>query len=81
MYACILQVMLISSDYDQKEQMSRNLLRSLSIFSEPYLVYNFLSGTSAYNVTFLWVDPVGSLADVSEAYIDEVATVSNVCRW
>lgn len=71
--------MLVSSDYDQKEQISRNLLRSLSVFSEPYLVYHFLSGTSAYNLTFLWIDPVGSLADVSEAFIDEVATVSMAC--
>lgn len=68
--------MVVSSEYDQKEQFSRNLLRALGVFSEPSLSLQVISGTHSYNLTLLWVDPIGSLADVSDAFIDETASVS-----
>ena len=72
-YWFILQSLLVSSDYDQKEQLSRNFLRNLGPFSEPILVYQ-LGATpqpSTYNVTFLWVDPAGHLVEVSEVHMED----------
>ncbi|XP_069701482.1 xylosyltransferase oxt [Periplaneta americana] len=65
--------LLISSDYDQKEQMSRNFLHNLGPFSEPTLVYQLgvNSQPSTYNVTFLWVDPAGQLVEVSEVHMED----------
>ena len=72
-YLFILQSLLVSSDFDQKEQLSRNFLRNLGPFSEPILVYQ-LGATpqpSTYNVTFLWVDPAGQLVEVSEVHMED----------
>ncbi|KAG8253079.1 Xylosyltransferase 2 [Homalodisca vitripennis] len=71
-----LKSMVVSSEYDQKEQFSRNLLRALGVFSEPSLSLQVISGTEAHNLTFLWVDPTGNLADVTEAFVDETASVA-----
>lgn len=74
-----LKYLLVSSDYDQKEQLSRNFLRVLGPYSSPVLVYNFsatLDKTS--NVTFLWVDPAGRLSDISELYLDEGPLVGHI---
>lgn len=68
-----MQSLLVSSDYDQKEQVSRNFLRNLGPFSEPILVYQ-LDATpqpSTYNVTFLWVDPAAQLVEVSEVHMED----------
>lgn len=69
----ILQSLLVSSDYDQKEQLSRNFLRNLGPFSEPVLVYQLGANPqpSAYNVTLLWVDPAGQLVEVSEVHMED----------
>jgi protein xylosyltransferase len=69
----ILQTLLVSSDYDQKEQMSRNFLHNLGPFSEPILVYQLGVNPqpSTYNVTFLWVDPAGQLVEVSEVHMED----------
>lgn len=61
----------MSSDFDQKEQISRNLLMTLGPFSEPAIVFHFTAGTSTYNVSFLWVDPIGQIVDISEFHIEE----------
>lgn len=78
----------VSTDFDQKEQVSRNLAKILGIHSEPLLVLH-LSGSAAvaaagsissttpapvaiYNVTILWINPSGRLADVTEMRIEEV---------
>lgn len=70
----------VSSDYDQKEQISRNFLRVLSPFSEPVLVYRFnLQRTSkVYNLTTLWLSPDGSLQDVVDFTVDESAVAGHV---
>ena len=65
--------MLVSSDYDMKEQMSRNFPRALGPFSDPVLVVTLESNTTGAinsNMTFLWIDPTGQLAEVSEMHIE-----------
>lgn len=77
-----LDYLLVSSDYDQKEQMARNFARILGPYSEPALVYQFSaspysSGTS-YNVSYLWIDPAGALVEVSDAFVEEGFTIGHV---
>ncbi|XP_014272406.1 xylosyltransferase oxt isoform X2 [Halyomorpha halys] len=55
----------VSSDYDQKESVARNWLRTLGPFSEPVAIYYLEQPISGYNLTLLWIDPIGTLADVS----------------
>lgn len=68
-----LQSLTVSSDYDQKEQISRNFLKLLSSYSEPVAVYKFkaFKTSKQYNLTCLWVDPAGNLRDVSVLSVDE----------
>ncbi|XP_063241407.1 xylosyltransferase oxt [Bacillus rossius redtenbacheri] len=79
-----LKSLYVSSEYDQKEQVSRNTLQVLGPFSEPVLVYQLTAGaavsagSASSNVTFLWVDPIGQLADVSEVHVEEGAVISQV---
>nr|CAD7592662.1 unnamed protein product [Timema genevievae] len=77
---CILYV---SSDYDQKEQVSRNNLQNLGPFSEPVLVFQLSEGPAgafapSLNLTVLWVDPAGQLAEVSEVHVEDASTVNHV---
>lgn len=68
-----LKSLLVSSEYDMKEQMSRNFLRVLGPFSDPVLVATLESnatGGLSTNMTFLWIDPTGQLAEVSEMHIE-----------
>lgn len=75
-----LEALLVSSEFDQKEQLSRNFLRNLSPFSDPVLVYKFkpLKGTRMYNLTCLWVDPIGVLRDVSLFSLDANSLIGHV---
>lgn len=75
-----LDLLMVSSDYDQKEQVSRNFLRMLSPQSEPVLVYQFRSkyGSSSYNLTTLWISPAGQLHDVVDFSVDENSLIGFV---
>lgn len=75
-----LDLLIVSSDYDQKEQISRNFLRMLSPQSEPVLIYQFRPkyGSSAYNFTTLWISPAGQLHDVVDFSVDEGALIGFV---
>ncbi|KAJ8931234.1 hypothetical protein NQ314_015878 [Rhamnusium bicolor] len=75
-----LEVLLVSSDYDQKEQISRNFLQILSPFSEPVLIYRFSSQHSSkvYNLTCLWISPNGNLHDVTDFTLDESTLIGHV---
>lgn len=68
-------LMEVSSEYDQKEQVSRNYPRVLSSHSEPVLVFHIKGSKSdnetSYNLTVLWIDPAGNLADVSDVTVEE----------
>lgn len=76
-----LQTLIVSSEYDQKEQILRNFARTLGPFSDPILVFQFLpslaNNAKVLNVTFLWIDPTGQLVDMSEASIDETFTIGH----
>lgn len=64
-----------------KEQMSRNFLRVLGPFSEPVLVATLDSNSTGAinsNLTFLWIDPTGQLAEVSEMHIEYGHMVCNL---
>lgn len=65
----------VGSDYDQKEQVSRNFPRILGPYSEPAIIYEFSttfdSGSKSNNITFLWLDPTNKLLEVSDIVIDD----------
>lgn len=76
--------LIVSSAYDQKEQITRNFARILSPYSEPVLIYKFFPDSSNHNInnnnndkssnlTCLWIDPYGNFVDISEIVIDEKA--------
>lgn len=75
-----LDLLIVSSDYDQKEQTSRNFLRILSPQSEPVLVYQFRPkyGSSVYNLTSLWISPAGHFHDAVEFSVDENSLIGHV---
>nr|XP_022917570.1 xylosyltransferase oxt [Onthophagus taurus] len=64
----------VSTDYDPKEQISRNFHRIFGPYSEPLLIYNFTSDFNTekdFNITFLWIDPTGKPVDVNYITLDE----------
>lgn len=76
-----LDLLMVTSDYDQKEQLSRNFLRVLTPFSEPVLVYGFSrwsSNSRVYNLTSIWVGPDGHLYDVVEFFVDQSSVAGGV---
>lgn len=75
-----LDLLIVSSDYDQKEQVSRNFLRILSPQSEPVLIYHFQPRyeSSTYNFTTLWISPAGDIQDVVEFSVDENSLTGHV---
>lgn len=74
-----IEELIVSSDYDQKEQISRNFPRILSPYSEPVLIYKFAasSGSVTHNITCLWVDPIGSLLEITDISIDENTVIGH----
>uniref|UniRef100_W8C4M3 protein xylosyltransferase n=1 Tax=Ceratitis capitata TaxID=7213 RepID=W8C4M3_CERCA len=72
----------VSSDFDLKEQVSRNFAKMLGPYTE--LVVSFtLTGASvsahndaahSYNLTLLWIDPLGRLQDFNELHIEDSQT-------
>lgn len=66
-----IKIFKVSSDYDQKEMIFRNLGSILSPFSDPVLLYQFSSQKLSGNLTVLWLDPAGMLADVNIIIRDE----------
>ncbi|XP_047505438.1 xylosyltransferase oxt isoform X1 [Pieris napi] len=61
----------VGSDYDQKEMIFRNFGGILGPFSDPVLLYQFSSHKQSGNLTVLWLDPAGMLADVNIISRDE----------
>ncbi|XP_017467284.1 PREDICTED: xylosyltransferase oxt [Rhagoletis zephyria] len=69
----------VASDFDLKEQVSRNFAKMLGPFSEPVLSFTLAGTASAaqddaahsYNLTLLWIDPVGRLQDFNELHIED----------
>ena len=71
----------VSTDYDQKEQTFRNLMSSIGPYSTPVLAYEFDAGvTIPQNVSILWIDPHGRLADVNHILLEEMTLVIIICN-
>ncbi|XP_020814451.1 xylosyltransferase oxt [Drosophila serrata] len=67
----------VSTDFDQKEQVARNFAKLLGPQSELLLSYT-LQATSdtgaashSYNLTLLWIDPLGRLQDFNELHVED----------
>ncbi|XP_043250137.1 xylosyltransferase oxt isoform X2 [Colletes gigas] len=68
-----IQTLSINTDYDQKEKTFRNLIGSIGPYSYPVLSYEFDTGiTTPQNLSILWVDPYGRLADVNYVQLEEM---------
>ncbi|CAG9088162.1 unnamed protein product [Plutella xylostella] len=61
----------VSSEYDQKETTFRNFANILGPFSEPVLLYELSPNIEKRNLTLVWVDPAGVVADVTDIQIEE----------
>ncbi|XP_025163648.1 xylosyltransferase oxt isoform X3 [Harpegnathos saltator] len=69
----------VSTDYDQKEQTFRNLVGSIGPYSNPVLAYEFDTGiTVPQNISVLWIDPQGRLADINHILLEEMTLVGHV---
>lgn len=68
----------ISSDYDQKEHLARNFGKILGPTSEPVAVLHLIGATDegSVNVTVLWINAIGYLADASTMTIENAATTA-----
>ena len=67
----------VNTDYDQKEQTFRNLIGGIGPFSSPILAFEFEAElVIPQNITVLWIDPRGSLADVNYVQLEETTLVS-----
>lgn len=70
----------VSSDFDQKEQMSRNFGRFIGQNADPVLILK-LSGTSnveniTASLTVLWVDPNDKIQETGELIIEDITITS-----
>lgn len=68
----------VSTDFDQKEQVARNFAKLLGPKSELLLSYTYQGVTGSpddaahsYNLTLLWLDPLGRLQDFNELHVEE----------
>lgn len=68
-----LKIFKVSSEYDQKEITFRNFGNILGPLSEPNLLYQFSSEIykTVENLTVIWLDPAGFVADVNSLHVDE----------
>ncbi|XP_062136792.1 xylosyltransferase oxt [Drosophila sulfurigaster albostrigata] len=68
----------VSTDFDQKEQVARNFAKMLGPKSELVLSYTYQGvaetrddAAHSYNLTLLWLDPLGRLQDFNELHVEE----------
>ncbi|XP_041987544.1 xylosyltransferase oxt [Aricia agestis] len=68
-----IKIFKVSSEYDQKEITFRNLGNILGPLTEPVLFYQFSMqmDKSIENLTVIWLDPAGHVADVNNIFKDE----------
>lgn len=64
----------VSTDFDQKEQISRNFAKILGPHSEPVVVLHLGPSDAdavTYNLTIVWINPTGKIADISDLHIED----------
>lgn len=72
-----IQSLSVNTDYDQKEKTFRNLVGSIGPYSYPVLSYEFdTTLTIPQNLSILWVDPYGRLAEVNYIQLEETTLVN-----
>lgn len=64
-----LKYMQVGTQYDQKEQLFRNLGQIIGPRSEPCLLHKWGEG-EAFTATFIWVDPMSTVAGSFEVKVD-----------
>lgn len=75
------QNFVVSSDFDQKEQMSRNFIRIISPHTEPILIHQWGPGEQSFIATFLWLNPYDVLANVTSVNIEGSSLVSILTNY
>ncbi|KAL4707701.1 hypothetical protein ACJJTC_014882 [Scirpophaga incertulas] len=73
-YGDNIKIFKVSSDYDQKEITFRNFANILGPLSEPNLLYQFspsMTYVKGDNLTVVWLDPAGAIADVNILQLDD----------
>ncbi|XP_033317275.1 xylosyltransferase oxt [Bombus bifarius] len=74
-----IQSLSVNTDYDQKEKTFRNLMGSIGPYSYPVLSYEFdTTLTIPQNLSILWVDPYGRLAEVNYIQLEETTLTGYV---
>lgn len=69
----------VNTDYDQKEQTFRNFAGGIGPYSSPVLAYEFDAGiTVPQNVSVLWIDPHGRLADANHILVEEMTLIGHI---
>lgn len=68
-----IKIFRVSSEYDQKEMIFRNFANILGPLSEPVLLYQWSSFPERKlgNLTIVWLDPTGVVADVNNLRIEK----------
>ncbi|XP_058466832.1 xylosyltransferase oxt [Malaya genurostris] len=66
----------VSTDFDQKEQLSRNFQRIIGSQNELVLIFRLAAlrtekNTTSHTLAVLWIDPRGELADSAELVIED----------
>lgn len=65
------QNLIVNTNFDAKEKMSRNYVNAIGPFGEPVLIYSITSGLPATNISVVWVNPVKIIEDASEIALEE----------
>ncbi|XP_050534829.1 xylosyltransferase oxt isoform X2 [Daktulosphaira vitifoliae] len=73
-----LMKLIVSSNYDQKEQMSYDFIHLISPHTEPILIHQWAVGDYSFSVKFIWVNPYGEIANVTSGNIDESTMITFV---
>lgn len=65
----------VSTEFDLKEQISRNMPKFIGPNSDPVLSFKFLgkkeSSSHSYNLTVLWINPANQLQDYNEIHVED----------
>ncbi|XP_018787880.1 PREDICTED: xylosyltransferase oxt [Bactrocera latifrons] len=72
----------VASDFDLKEQVARNFAKMLGPYTDLVLSFTLTGAGAAaqndaahsYNLTLLWIDPLGRLQDYNELHIEDSQT-------
>ncbi|XP_050427984.1 xylosyltransferase oxt isoform X2 [Adelges cooleyi] len=71
-----LMTFMVSSNFDQKEQMSHDFIHLIGPHTEPVLIHQWALGDFSFSITFLWLNPYGELANVTSVNIEESALIT-----